>query len=328
MSNAALRTITDTDAPVARKAPKNDLVHLLNSPQVLAQIRAALPRHMTAERMARVALTELRKTPKLAKCDPRTFIGAVIQLSQLGLEPGGLLGHAYLLPFENNKLKTTDVQVIIGYRGMIDLARRSGQIKSLSAVAVREGDTFHVELGLVPSLRHVPKFEHGRPLTFVYAVANLQDGGQQFDVMSHDEIEAVRRQSRASTTGPWVTHFEEMAKKTVIRRLFKMLPVSIEIQRAVSVDERSELGLSLDAEPIEGSAIVEDPKEEPPLAEERPANYAEIMEAMNVADEPAHCDQLERAITTIKNPQQRKELETALAAKREDINAHRDPPAA
>lgn len=255
MSNQALREVTEGRA-VAKRSDK-DLAHLLTSPATLAQIKAALPKHMTAERMARVALTELRKTPKLAKCEPRTFIGSVIQISQLGLEPGGALGHAYLVPFENRKQNTVDVQIIIGYRGMIDLARRSGQIASIQAVIVRDGDTFDIEFGLQPHLRHVPAFDDDKAMTFVYAVATFKDGGRQFEVMTRGQVEKVRKQSRSGNDGPWVTHFEEMAKKTVIRRLFKYLPVSVELQQAVALDERGEAGLSQlidDMGAIEGTA--------------------------------------------------------------------------
>lgn len=248
MSNQALKAVVE-NKPAAAK--KQDLAHLLTSPATLAQIKAALPRHMTAERMARIALTEMRKTPKLAQCDARTFIGAVIQLSQLGLEPGGILGHAYLIPFENRKKGTTDVQIIIGYRGMIDLARRSGQIASLNAVVAREGDQFDVQLGLDAVLRHVPAFDDERPLVYVYAVAIFKDGGRQFEVMTRAQVERVRNASQGykraiskNEEHPWTTHFEEMAKKTVIRRLFKYLPVSIELQTAVALDEHGDAGLS------------------------------------------------------------------------------------
>lgn len=252
MSNSQLRVAAGSKNEVAPQAPKQDLAHLLTSPGTLAQIKAALPRHMTADRMARVALTEMRKTPKLGKCDPRTFIGAVIQLSQLGLEPGGALGHAYLIPFENKREGTVDVQIIIGYRGMIDLARRSGQIASLQAVVARENDEFSVSLGLNPTLHHVPSFDSDRPMQYVYAVAVFKDGARQFEVMSRAEVEKVRDGSQGykralqydKKDNPWITHFDEMAKKTVIRRLFKYLPVSIEMQRAVGLDERGDAGLS------------------------------------------------------------------------------------
>ncbi len=204
------------------------------------QIAAALPRHLTADRMARIVTTEVRKTPALLQCDPKTLFGAVIQASQLGLEPGSALGHAYLVPFKR------DVQLIIGYRGMIDLARRSGQILSIEARAVYDGDQFSYSFGLKPDLQHTPHPDkHGdKPiLTHVYAVARLAGGGVQWDVMTAEEIARVREQSKARS-GPWVTHPDEMAKKTVIRRLFKYLPVSVEVQRAVGLDEMAEAGVS------------------------------------------------------------------------------------
>ena len=192
---------------------------------------------MTSDRMARIVTTEIRKIPKLLQCNPKSLFGAIIQASQLGLEPGSALGHAYLIPYKN------DVQLIIGYRGMIDLARRSCQIQSIEARAVYDGDDFSYSFGLHPDLQHTPcTYDKNNPLTHVYAVAHLKDGGVQWDVMSRDEVEAVRSQSRAGQSGPWVTHFTEMAKKTVIRRLFKYLPVSIEIQKAVGIDELGEAG--------------------------------------------------------------------------------------
>src|SRR5699024_349340 len=116
----------------------------INQPSMKEQLAAALPRHMTAERMIRIATTEIRKVPALGNCDTMSFVSAIVQCSQLGLEPGSALGHAYLLPFGNKNEKSgkKNVQLIIGYRGMIDLARRSGQIASLSARVVREGDEF------------------------------------------------------------------------------------------------------------------------------------------------------------------------------------------
>lgn len=219
-----------------------------------SQIAAALPKHLDADRMARIAMTECRKTPQLLSANPQSLFGAIIQCSQLGLEPGNALGHAYLLPFKNNKENRTDVQLIIGYRGMIDLARRSGQIVSLTARAVYEQDQFHYEFGLHEDLKHVPSEEANRgELTHAYAVARLKDGGIQWEVMPKVDIEAVRNQSKAGKSGPWVTHYEEMAKKTVIRRLFKYLPVSIEMQRATGLDEQAEAGVGQDnAAVIEG----------------------------------------------------------------------------
>ncbi|AOM39637.1 recombination protein RecT [Xenorhabdus hominickii] len=226
------------------------LIQFINKPSMKAQLAAALPNHMTPDRMIRIVTTEIRKTPALANCDMQSFVGAVVQCSQLGLEPGNALGHAYILPFdkkqkEGNRWVTvrTDAQLIIGYRGMIDLARRSGQIVSISARTVRSSDKFHFEYGLSENLTHVPGEDEDAPITHVYAVARLKDSGVQFEVMTFNQIEKVRTQSKAGSNGPWVSHWEEMAKKTVIRRLFKYLPVSIEMHKAVVLDEKAEANI-------------------------------------------------------------------------------------
>lgn len=237
-----------TGKPVVAKKPTT--IHgFLESYK--SEIARALPKHMTADRMARIALTEFRKTPALMKCDPATLFGAVIQCAQLGLEPGGALGHAYLIPFENRKRGTTDVQFIVGFRGMIDLARRSGQIVSLEAHAVYAGDDFDCEFGLNSKLHHVPDWDNPNRVSpdqmkFVYAVAKLKDGGTQFEVMSRAEVDSVRARSKSASNGPWVTDYVAMALKTVIRRMFKYLPVSVEMQRAVALDELAEADISQD----------------------------------------------------------------------------------
>ncbi|PVR72661.1 recombination protein RecT, partial [Salmonella enterica] len=242
IAKADLQKTQGARTPTAVKN-NNDVISFINQPSVKEQLAAALPRHMTAERMIRIATTEIRKVPALGDCDTMSFVSAIVQCSQLGLEPSGALGHAYLLPFGNRNEKSgkKNVQLIIGYRGMIDLARRSGQIASLSARVVREGDDFSFEFGLEEKLVHRPGENEDAPVTHVYAVARLKDGGTQFEVMTRKQIELVRAQSKAGNNGPWVTHWEEMAKKTAIRRLFKYLPVSIEIQRAVSMDEKETL---------------------------------------------------------------------------------------
>lgn len=229
------------------QAPK-DIAGLMSSPKVKAQMALAMPKHMTADRMMRIALTEIRKVPALAKCNVESFMGAIMQCAQLGLEPGGALGHAYLLPFGSGKAADgkANCQLIVGYRGMIDLARRSGQIISLTARTVHSNDTFAYEFGLEETMTHKPAEGDRGPVTHVYAMAKLKGGGIQFDVMSKADVDKVKSQSKAGSNGPWVTHYDEMAKKTVIRRLFKYLPVSIEIQTAVSLDERADAGIDQD----------------------------------------------------------------------------------
>jgi recombination protein RecT len=287
-----------TGKATASSKPANDIAALLNDPKVKAQMALALPKHVTADRLARVALTEVRKNPALARCDQTSFLGAIMTCAQLGLEPGGPLGHAYLVPFENRKAGRTEVQFIVGYRGMIELARRSGQIVSIEARPVYEGDKFDVSFGLDSSLHHVPDFDNPNrvqpdKLRFVYAVAKLKDGGVQFDVMSRREIEAVRAQSKAGTSGPWVTHFEAMALKTVVRRLFRWLPISIELAAAIEADERVDLGipqdnpLTVDAETGE---IVAQPQQ--PEAAQEPHKQEQQAEqtAHSATSQPAQDD--------------------------------------
>ena len=219
-------------------ANQKTIVGLLQ--KVKPQMKMALPAHMTADRMCRIALTELRKTPKLMECDPMSFVGAVMVCASLGLEIG-TLGQAYLVPFVNRKLGTTECTFILGYKGMIDLARRSGQIISLSAHCVYEKDEFFYEYGLEDNLKHIPSLTEKGSFKAAYAVAKLVGGGYQFEVMSKPDIEAIKKKSKSGNFGPWVTDFDEMAKKTAIRRLFKYLPTSIEMKKAVSYEEISEL---------------------------------------------------------------------------------------
>lgn len=291
MSEAKTTTITNLQQR-AEKKPQS-IAQLMADPKIKSQMALALPKHLSADRLARIATTEIRKVPQLAKCDQTSFLGAIMQCAQLGLEPGGALGHAYLLPFNNRKANKMEVQFIVGYRGMIDLARRSGQIVSISARAVHQGDAFNYEFGLEESLTHKPA-DSGKPgpITHVYAVARLKDGGVQFEVMSKAQVDEVRAQSKAGNGGPWVSHYEEMAKKTVIRRLFKYLPVSIEMQQAIGLDERASADISQDnASVLTGEyEVVEEmqPGDDKPL----PGGWEEILseDEKPVDDQPAAVD--------------------------------------
>lgn len=263
---------------VVQQVKAATVIDVVRSKKFQAQMALALPKSMTADRLTRIVMTECRKAPALLKCAPESFYGAVLQCAALGLEPGSALRHCYLLPFGNGKDRSgrPNAQLIIGYRGMIDLARRSGQIISLQAWTVHAQDTFNYQLGLEPDIQHVPASTADRgPVTHVYAVAKLKGGGIQFEVMSRAEIEKVRSTSKAGNSGPWASHWDEMAKKTVIRRLFKYLPVSIEAVRAVEIDEKTDRGEAttdqdfLDAEFIEKGDFNDAPQIE--AAPEEPA---------------------------------------------------------
>lgn len=259
--------ITTAKTP-ARVASKDPVINMLVSDSFKKQMSLALPKSLTADRLTRIVLTEFRKTPKLLSCDQPSLFGAVLQCAALGLEPGSALGHCYLLPFYDKDEQTYKCQLIIGYRGMIDLARRSGQIASLSAYCVHEKDDFRYELGLHPDVRHVPAPLADRgPVTYAYAVAVLKDGGVQFEVLSRAEIEAVRKSSRGKNSGSWVEHWEEMAKKTVIRRLFKYLPVSVEAARATEIDEKADRGEAVTEQDWIDSCFIDTGAEAAPVVE-------------------------------------------------------------
>lgn len=248
MSTNQLRQAATGTAVQQQNAAPKTIMEMMASASVKSQMALAMPRHMTADRLMRIALTEVRKVPALGKCNVQSFMGAIMQCAQLGIEPGAALGHAYLLPFGNGKASDglANCQLIIGYRGMIDLARRSGQIVSLNARSVHANDTFNYAYGLDETLEHVPAPGDRGDLTHVYAVAKLKGGGIQFEVMSKADVLKVKASSKAGNNGPWVSHFDEMAKKTVIRRLFKYLPVSIEMTQAVVLDEKADAGIDQD----------------------------------------------------------------------------------
>jgi len=216
---------------------------------------AVLPKHMSADRMLKIALGAMRTTPKLMECTTESLFGAIVQCSQLGLEPNTPLGHAYLIPFEKKRkqgnqwvTEKVETQIVLGYKGLIDLARRSGQVVSISAHEVCQNDAFEYAYGLDERLHHVPAFGDRGPVIAFYAVAKLVGGGHAFEVMSVRQIEEIRDASqnykfaRDKATTVWGQHFVEMGRKTVLRRLFKYLPVSIELATASHLDARNASG--------------------------------------------------------------------------------------
>lgn len=196
------------------------------------EFKRALPKHMDTDRLLRIAMTTIRQNPQLLAADQTSLLASLMQCAQLGLEPG-LLGHAYLVPFRNTRENRTDVQFILGYRGMVELARRSDNIESIMVEAVHEHDTFEYVLGLEPKLVHQPALkDRGKPYLY-YGVVKFKGGGHQMKVMTIEEIEKHRAMSKSGSKGPWVEHYDEMCKKTVFRSMFKWLPVSVEIMRQV-----------------------------------------------------------------------------------------------
>jgi recombination protein RecT len=222
----------------ATLTPKQAITKLVTDNR--SAIGMSLPRAMDADRFSRLLLTACNTNPDLLACDPRSFLAAGVSAAQLGLEPNDARGLAYLIPFKERGV--SKVQLIIGYRGMMDLARRSGMVSSINAFPVYEGDHFRYELGLNPTIEHVPNpdgDEDPAKLTHVYAVAKV-NGDPQFVVLSRKQVDRTRASSRgaASNYSPWASHYVEMAIKTAIRRLCKMLPQTVEMAQAIEHDER------------------------------------------------------------------------------------------
>lgn len=220
-----------------------------------SQYQLAMPRGAEATQLVRDALTAVRVNPKLGECEPASVLGSLMTCAQLGLRPG-VLGHAWLLPFWDNKSRSNKAQLVIGYQGMIDLAMRSGRIASLIARTVFANDEFDVDYGLADSLVHKPNLfeDRGEPIAF-YAIAKFTSGGHAFIVMTLREMVTYRdKHAKARTKegrifGPWVDNFEGMAHKTCIRQLAKYMPKSTDLGVAMAADEgiRVDLSPSVDA---------------------------------------------------------------------------------
>ena len=248
--NSLLAKKENSVATATAKKPRT-VVDLVQSMQ--KQFEIALPKHINSKRFVRIAITSIRQNPKLAKCSQESLLGALMTSAQLGLEPG-ILGQAYLIPYGNN------VQFQIGYKGMIELLRRSGQLSDIYACEIRKNDDFQITLGLHRDIKHNINFNEDRgEVVGYYAVAVLKDGANSFEFMTKKQVEEHRKKfSKTGDTSPWATDFDEMAKKTVIKKLLKYLPVSVEWLENVSKDEKvltvatpSENSNMDDLEPVE-----------------------------------------------------------------------------
>lgn len=225
------------------------------------EIKKALPSVLTPERFLRMAMSALNNTPQLRECSPISFIAALLTAAQLGLEPNTPLGQAYLIPYKNKGI--TECQFQLGYKGLITLAFRTGQMQMVQAHVVRERDVFDFEYGMNPKLIHRPA--DGSPedrgeITYIYAMYKLLNGGYNFEVANKAEIDyfaAKYSKAFVSQYSPWSTAYEEMAKKTVIKRALKYAPISAEFQRALSTDESIKTELSVDMSEIRNECMID-----------------------------------------------------------------------
>lgn len=273
--------MTNTNTAVAPKSGANKLKEILGGEAFKLAVAKALPKHLPPDRFLRVAQTAMTKTPKLAECDQASFLGALLTLSALGLEPDGRRAH--LIPFENRKRGTVDCQLIVDWKGLVELAMRSGLVANLHADVVREGDLFIYSAGKLKS--HVPWFlrrgdkdrpEHAGEVFAAYAIAEFKDGTTKAEVMSTDDIEAIRGRSRSGNSGPWVTDWNEMAKKTVLRRLSKWLVLSPEYRDALDADTEQDEPAAIPVfatvnAPFSLPEAAPETREEAPATTEQPA---------------------------------------------------------
>lgn len=234
---AAVERAEQTPAEVS---PRQALRHLID--ENIGAVGASLPTGMNPERFGRLLLTAANTNPELFECEPRSFLAAGVMAAQLGLEPNDPRGLAYLIPFRDRRRGVKVVNFIVGYKGMLDLARRSGMVSTIQAVPVFRQDRFEYRLGLDPHIEHVPGDHDENPddLTHVYAVAKV-NGDPQFVVLTRRQVDKIKAQSQGakSNYSPWNTHYSEMAAKSAIRRLCKLLPQTVEMARADQADERS-----------------------------------------------------------------------------------------
>lgn len=217
------------------------------------EIAKALPSVITPERFTRMALTAISSNAQLAASTPKSFLGAMMNAAQLGLEPNTPLGQAYLIPFKNNKAGTIETQFQIGYKGLIDLAHRSGEFKTIYAKEVFENDDFSYEFGLEPKLTHKPAITGDRgKVTHYYAVFTLVNGGFGFDIMSVADVKKhAQTYSQAYNRGPWQTNFNEMAKKTVLKKVLKYAPIKTDFARQVGQDSTIKTDIKADMTEVE-----------------------------------------------------------------------------
>jgi recombination protein RecT len=242
---------------LAQKAPEQKTIQSYIK-SMEGEIKKALPSVITPERFTRIVLSAISVNPKLGNCTPASFLGAMMTSAQLGLEVNTPLGQAYVLPYNNRGV--LEAQFQLGYKGLIDLAYRSGEVEVIQAHVVHENDHFECEYGLEPKLTHRPAdHDRGEPVK-VYAMFRTKSGGFGFEVMSIDDVRKhATKYSKAYGSGfsPWNTNFEEMAKKTVLKRVLKYAPLKSDFVRATVQDESIKKGLSDDMYDIPAENVID-----------------------------------------------------------------------
>ena len=240
-----MQSIANQEQKMTTPKPKVTVMDMIK--RMEPEIKKALPSVISPERFTRIVLSALSTTPALANCTPKSLLGAMMTAAQLGMEVNTPLGQCYLIPYKNHGVD--EVQFQLGYKGLIDLAYRGGEVQTIQAHTVYENDEFEYEYGLEPKLAHKPaKTGRGAPIAY-YAIFRTKSGGYSFEVMSVDDVKAHRDKfSKAAARGfsPWTTNFDEMAKKTVLKQALKYAPMSTDTARSMSADETIKSEISAD----------------------------------------------------------------------------------
>lgn len=241
-------------------------------------LKVAAASHVNPARMAKIVLRSVQQTPALLKCDPETIFRSMLMAAELGLEPSAATGEAYLVPYGQ------DCQLIVGYRGLIALAVRSGHVLGVTARAVYKGDEFSFgTVNGVETLNHTPNMDvepNEKDLVAVYCIIRLRDGEPIIDVMRRSEVDRIRSKSKAKGNGPWVTDYVEMARKTVTRRALKYAPMSVEMGKAMALD-------AVDSGDSSGLAAF-DSIDESDIINQEPETQAEaVAQELGLSPEPA-----------------------------------------
>lgn len=243
---------------------------------MVPQVERAIGRRDLAERLVRIALTEIRKTPKLGECTPESMMGAVLTSAQLRLDPGGARGHCWFIPTWNNSRKCNEVEWWLGYKGAIELAHRSGMLAGITANVVREGDRFEAWRGTGGRLRHEVDWRATRAdrgdAYAVYAHAHLLNGGDTWEVLTAEEVNERRalQRNNQKPSSPWVLWTDRMWAKTAIHALDRWLPSSADYADGVAAD---------------GRVLRWDP-DQPDVPPQGDDDASELLAAMPTPDEP------------------------------------------
>jgi recombination protein RecT len=232
---------------------------------------STMAKYLTPERLIKMTTLEVGRTPALLKCTTPSILRAAVDAATLGLEVGSTIGQSYLVPYRNNKTGNMEAHLIVGYMGWLALAARSGKLKSVDADIVRTNDDYDIVKGTETKLIHKPNVvEPPGEMLFAYCVAEFTNGGRSLTIMRKDEIDKVRKSSRAGSRGPWADWPDEMAKKTVIKRARKKWPISVQqLNQAASIENIAESGghVNIDMDPdirsgLKAAGVLPEPPKE------------------------------------------------------------------